>query len=700
MLSGEAAQAKTYDIMVVVPNTLTPNAIYGNNQMQDCALRTNNSLCKILNWAHANYSTIESSKLRAEWARTGIFGRGTVTAGVAEWADTARCVIFAPFVGGQSAVFRTRVDSIMHTTRGGPQIPWFCILDNSSAPNGTVGNAAWFDDAATVSTRCSTGVVGINLSVSGRTLWPYLKSDPTVRWPFLSYSAPYERNPSQDPAGGIRVVVGGAQPNFINTSASQGGVNEQFPSGSHTLDDPGVNLGADSMYVWDRLWRNLDCCPGAKSQTFVSIAGLGFFNNDSTININPDATNTGIPGEYGLDLLLAGMCHFDSLTLALYGRRLLFGGMTSTRKVALTINGGLVRSLRYYGERPGIQPSDTASFYSTLDSLHKYNIPCVFGVNVDSAAAYPRDVAKLAACTPARFTPQVWTGILDTSSTRNLNYRFNDIFGRFNNRTFVGDGSGAGKDSSIASKLLQARTVTDSLWPGRVADFVIAPEDDYSPKQMRAGQSATAGKPSYSDSILYAITKARFHGLQTDGRYTDATARNNNTNPRGWFTQSGIYKSAVDSSKVKLLAHAGYQLSGGMAWGWSDRDSVAPFDSSLFGRVEIPRVICGMWDMVGVYDGDVHPNPGAAELQKTYPWRDVQYRFEDVQDPVFGYSAFAHYANCRVMRLDCSDLSGRQPDPARTGWLQIKGINDWMKACNALLGKTLVQWDYPENVLP
>jgi hypothetical protein len=116
--------------------------------------------------------------------------------------------------------------------------------------------------------------------------------------------------------------------------------------------------------------------------------------------------------------------------------------------------------------------------------------------------------------------------------------------------------------------------------------------------------------------------------------------------------------------------------------------------------VEIPRVICGMWDMVGVYDGDVHPNPGAAELQKTYPWRDVQYRFEDVQDPVFGYSAFAHYANCRVMRLDCSDLSGRQPDPARTGWLQIKGINDWMKACNALLGKTLVQWDYPENVLP
>jgi hypothetical protein len=436
--------------------------------------------------------------------------------------------------------------------------------------------------------------------------------------------------------------------------------------------------------------------------TFVQMSGGGYDNTDSLANIPP--ASEGTPGEFGFDILLAGMCHFDSLTLANNGRRLIFGNMKKPRMLALTVDGGLARSLRYYGYRPGIDPRDTTSFYSTLDSLKAHGIPVTFGVNVDSASSYQRDIIKLREVGLARFTPQVWTGCVGDTllyGTAGINQRrFVDIFGQHRNRAFVGDGTGLGADTSIATKLRKARLVVDSLFPGRVSRFLMAPNDDYSPKQMRKSQnSSIGGSYSYAESLLYAAYTAGFRSMRVDGKYTDADPAVNTTNPRGWFTQSQWKRIAINGERFALLAHSGFELSGGVHYAWSAKDSVAPQDSSTYGQGEHGRCMVGMWDIARLNDSDVQKNPGPS-VPEAYTWRDVQWRFEDSQSPEFDYSSHAFYAPCRVMRLACSDLSGRQPDPSRNGWLQIPFIDSWFKACNMLAGKTIMKWAYPEDIEP
>jgi hypothetical protein len=530
-----------------------------------------------------------------------------------------------------------------------------------------------------------------------------MKSDPTLRWRMFSYQAPFERNPTTDPVGGIRVVIGGATPNFIDSSGSAGGFNAKFPGGSHTLDDAGVSLGKDSLYVWDRLWSNIASCPGAKTMTFCVMSGEGFNSADSIANASLEGV--GGMGEFGFDMLMAGLCHFDSLTLSQTGRRLIFGNMNAPKKLALTIDGGLTRRLRYKGYRPGIDPRDTLSFYETLDSLRLANIPATIGVNIDSAATYARDIIKLREYSQARFTPQVWTGAtVDDSSNYVRSQRFHDIFGRWNNRAFYGDSTShtvVGADSSIYWNLKRARSVTDSLFPGRLSGCVLAPEDDYSPKQMRQGQeSSLGGSYGYADSLIFSMRQAGFTCLRVDGKYTDA--RPKGTNPRGWFTESRRTRDRIGGRHFTLLAHAGYEL-GSVNWAWSTNDSAAPFDSAAVGRIEEERAGCGMWDMGGIHEGDIFCNQGSQlSTAAYYAWKNVEFKIDDVHDPKVSreISSEGSFENCRVMRMACSEFSGRRPDPARIGWHQVKWLNDWFRACNILAGKTIMQFAYPEDVDP
>ncbi len=202
-LCGQAAQARTYDIMVVVPNGIQQNVAYCNQQAQAAAMRTATAVFRILDIANANYSTIQESKCRVEWIRTGLFGRGAVTSGIAESVDSARCVIVMPFIGVAAANFGLKLDSLTRSARGGPLVPMLGIFDNSgtgiASANADYGQHSFFDDAAVAAQACSVGVVGSDIAQilpGSSALWPYMKSDPTLRWRFFSYQSPAVRNPS------------------------------------------------------------------------------------------------------------------------------------------------------------------------------------------------------------------------------------------------------------------------------------------------------------------------------------------------------------------------------------------------------------------------------------------------------------------------------------------------------------------------
>jgi hypothetical protein len=697
LLIAATAQAATYDAMVVVP---TPsNATTTNQQSAREVMYRMSVLAKVLRLAGTNYGTIRASDAKTEYCRTGVFVRSNGL------VDSARCVIFPSYLGRfHGAVYGAacRPDSVMRISYGtandhGAKVPWLFLMDSNTELDANVLGVSIFDDAATLPD--TAGVSG-SKDISDTT-FPWTKADPTLRWRFCSFQAGYIKNVAAEPVGGMRIVLEGSIPAFKTEAVAL--LNSQFPCSMPSIDRAGVSLGADTVYVWDRLWANLASAPNAKTMTFVSWGGAGGNSGDSLYS-----GHGGIylpPSEVGLDILVFGLAHFDSLTLSQTGRRLIFGNMKAPRKVGLTVDGGLSRQLRYYQQEHGIDPGDTTSFYSTLDSLRLANIPVTFGVNVDSAAAYARDIIKFKTLPRARFTPQVWTGLRDTL-TLNTAARFTDLLGRWRKRTFIGDGSGAALDTSYASKLKQAHSVCDSIF-GRHSATLLAPDDDYSPFQMRTGKGASfaaSGTPSFADSALYAIGQAGFTTLRTDGKYSDAdaTQRGASGNPRGWWKDSGFFRNAIDNTNLKLLQHGGFELCGGLSWANAFQDSAAPWDSAAAGRFCEDRAVFGMWDMDGTRDSDSWYNRGDnIGTAVFYAFMGVKYNLEDYADPRYG-TLSAEGTNCkqRLIRMGCHDLSGVNPNPARTGWLLIRWLDSWMKACNRADNLNLMQWAYPEDIDP
>ena len=690
LLSASLARATTYDVVLIdsrQSNGTTTNAIgqYNADMARDCLLH-------VFRTARTNYKVIPSSNVKTEYLRTGVFVSPTGQ------VDSARCVVFASFLAGFYAASSAgcRPDSALRVARGGPQVPWLCLIDSSNEIDNTTATTPYFDDNLILgeARACSTGVSGPKLT--GPIIYPYTKADPTLRWRFCSYVAGFTRNLAQSPAGGMRVVLGGANPIFATEAV--GATNSQFPCSMPTIDQAGVSAGEDSIFVWDRLF-NIATLPTAKTATFVSWGGSGFNNQDSLA-----VAAYGYGGaiaERGLDILMYGLAHFDSLTSGL-----IFKNMPGPRRLAVVVDGGLARNLRRLNI--GIQDSDTASFYSTLDSLRLSNIPITFGVNVDSASSYTRDIIKLRECSPARFSPQVWTGIMDTTRVGRFpnGGRLVDIFGRWRQRAFFGDSAThavyATNDTSIYWQLKWAKALTDSLFPGRSSGFCMPPMDDYSPINLRPNsQSGAFGNPSKVDSVLYVIGLAGFTGLRINGAYTDSDARYRGafTNPRGWHWQAGAYRNNCDGRFLSLLAHSGYELQGGISWANSYVDSVAPYDTSAIGRSRMDRVMFGIWNQAGTWDSDGLGNPRPF-VSSFDTWRDVKYVFEDYQDPQLPYTAQSRHRNAQIFTMSCSDLSGKQPDPARTGWLFIRWIDSWMKACNQAAGRTLMTWSYPEDIEP
>jgi len=686
--------ARTYDIGVV--RDKVPSGLESTDTLTALLSKEAWGVVRnVLNLTGADYTVVQSVNVSTSDFRNGIITRGNGTVdSVRTWMVTTAF----PTRKLNGKILNWNMSYIMQSAQDscGVSVPSLYLMDNAGQM-GQLG-AGWgiierFDDASGGSSpACSTGVYG--LSTAETTTFPYVYTSPTLRWRYMTYACGFRLNPTP-PAGGSRAVLGGSLPAFKEEATTAG--NSQFPLSMPSIDQSGVSAGEDTVFVWDRLWAH---CAGAQPMTFVSWGGAGAFIADSLVNaFATPPWELGKRSEVALDLLMFGLAHFDSVAFGQIGRRPIFGNMKSPRRIALIVDGALTRNRRQ--DYPGILEDDTASFYSTLDSLSKYNIPVTFGVNVDSASSFQRDIIKLRGVSNARFTPDVWTGVRSGASTDTR--RFVDIFGFGRSRAFVGEGSLTDTgDSTIYTQLKRARVVCDSLFPGRASRFVIPPDDDYSPLNLKRSSRSSTGGYSLVDSLMYAITLAGFNGVIVNGKYTTSNPARPGaaTNVKGWHTKAGRYRNAIDNKWLTVLNHTGYDLRGAMHWSNSISDSVAPYDSSAAGHQQYDRSVMGMWAMNGKYDYDTSGNQGTA-FPGWYVWRDVKYNFEDYQDPVFGAVAFyAPFIEGQVWKVFASDFSGEYPAPARCGWLQIKQLDSWMRAVNLAAGKTIVSWAHPEDIEP
>jgi hypothetical protein len=346
-------------------------------------------------------------------------------------------------------------------------------------------------------------------------------------------------------------------------------------------------------------------------------------------------------------------------------------------RVAITVDGLCARSVAT--NSGGIVPSDTSRFYGTLDSLQTLDVPLVFGVNLDSAATYPRDLQYAKdAIAKARFTPQGRSGVDSTAAGNGnaSNIQTRDAFRRYRNAAMaVGVAGGAAGDTSLYALLHYAILRGDSLWPGRSSRFALPVDDDWSPYNLRANQAGPT-----VDSVLYAYRKAGYKGIRINGSWAESRPNKTRNNPRGFTPEQGNYAirygTVEKGDGFKLLAHNGGGTFGSVSFGLGVTDSTAP----------------------------------AADQPQSYTWSSVR-RF---WDGLFGYwpilvgsdgeNATGETQRCRILRMSAQELAGAGTDTwkstQRPGWWAIKQVVMPIRIMNRLAGRSIMVVDYPENCQP
>lgn len=466
----------------------------------------------------------------------------------------------------------------------------------------------------------------------------------------------------------------------------------------------------DTVSMWERLYIG----GTGKRVTFAFVDGSG--------TQAADTLGLSWPAEFEPELVIMGICHLDSLM----GNGLIdYDKMPMVR--ALTVDGLCSRGKRQaFG---GINPSDTTTFYAVMDSLNLAGIPITWGVNADpdSMGAYKRDLIKAAQNPLARFTPEVRAG-LDMTVAMNGGatkyHRVRDAWGRYRNRIAYGDGSGAGKDSSLWANLMWQKWVLDSALstvgaPSRLSMTLIAPDDDWSPLNL-INVNGTGGTIT-ADSIMYAITKAGYSALRVDVQDPSATGgypgnasssysypadipglgRNIGhtiyTNPIGFNCRQQTVTSSINGQQVKMIGQTGFFLNG--AQSQVDLLSSSPTVGIWTVLQNQYRVMSGFtcpWDGAGNQDGFV--------MDMTYGNNGIVAGSGALNRSIRLADFHTLPRKAYAMKLSCNDLSGvvnagGGNPPARSGWWQVKSFNNAFKAMNYFTGgKTVMKWGYPEDV--
>lgn len=601
-----------------------------------------------------HYEPIDACRLTTAMMKTGI-----VTGGAAP--DTFEAVIHWNFDGYYRSNCLAYQPEDLTLAANAPTVPQLMLYTNRAANEGT---QAWIDNATNnaSSNPCSTGVSGPSAGDGG--MVP--RNPTTVQTQYVegfyrpglhervlasSYVGAAIRN-STPPAGGIRVLLARGMTALSGVKMVQG-VNCAWADSTVVQADP------DTMMVWERPMSHV---AGAKSIVFAYYMGGSDLPDSTAASYSP------CEGEYFVSAL--ALARLDSL---LSGRLI-----QKAPQLALTIDGVASRAGRRHPW--GLNAPDSTVLWGTLDSLKALGIPITVGVNVDSTTTYASEVNRWKALPNVRFSPQTRWG-LDTTVAGLGNAtlaRPADPWGRWRQRRAVD-----GTDTCLVNLLRSGRNRLGLLVGfSRLSATALPTDDDWSPVNALP-----------ADSVMYAANLAGYRALRIDGQ-----------RPRsGWPAANprGYGADAYEQSRqrwLNLLAHNGYNLSGG-ALQWDVRsDSVAPYVSEYISANSTPisyeqsRWWAGLFQTF-YWDYDYHQfDQLASTVTADMPWVDVNRPMAD---------RLYRMKRGSVVRLGVNDLAG-EPNgpPARWGWWAVKSMSNAFSLINRTAGRTVIGWAYPEDIEP
>ena len=685
LCAGEVAQAK-----VLIIRSYTNRSNLQENEIEAQNIRNTRLLESIIRRTGGVYTTVRSDKSRTEWARTGAQVWGAGTAG--EFVEQFDGVI-VPHAQSETFAGQVRGDSLTRMTvqgREGAAVPALVFRDNGPVLTGTA-DAPAYDGPVD-----SCGVTDVDTG-PGKAIW-----QKGTTQAFLTHAYTSGITGSYN-TGDLRKIL------FAGTPAYEYRSSTDDAGGTANIacawcDSMATYADNDTLVLWERQYGTR--ITQASTIVFSSSYGAGAAV-DSIQNIVGDAVVPRPATEGDFAVTLAALARLDSLVRADGGTVL----GNKVIKVAVVVYGALARGERHGWKSPGsaqgILSSDTSAFYTVLDSVSALGIPITFAGNMDSAASYARDVIKLKSVRLAKFTPQVWNGVSDSAVAggQNAINRPVDVFGRYRVRFAIGDDSGAGADSSIKTLAKSSLRMADSLFGrDRVSRIAVAPDDDWSPKNVTGGQSGGVT----IDSVLYALKLAGYNGVVADSQDPDADASKRTgpaaTNPRGYYNQQRTYTSGLipELRDFKILTHSGFAVIGGNAQAYSlpsgTRDSTS-YKGAVGWTSNIYRELSRFWSAALLDHDDSYDtwayddiNSGPTRVYDGIVQRRVDRTQAAVHRPVVKGS---------IYRLSCSDLSGLPGGPpAASGFHILKAAKNAMDTINRLAGRTVVAFAYPDDIEP
>lgn len=653
------------------------------------SMRNVRLLESIIRATGGTYQTIYQNDYKTEWGRTG---RQYVGTSYKQYDAVIHIGSLNPVPGSTGgfrpdSLFFTRVQG--GSTRTDKAVPFLLMLDNSGPITGTGVVPDAVADSAGVIELPNGPAPAYNFGGDTRAAATHIYTQ--------GYVGAFDTGDMR------KILYARTFPYIWRASTSDDGVTIPC-SWCDSLSSYAAN---DTLLLWDRQFNTR--LGQASTVTVASVGGAGAAADSLANNSIPAAHRPGT--ESDLTLMLASLAHLDSLVRAkrdstgrYLGERVLGDKVI---KIAPVIYGGLANGQRHAWKSPGSaqgrSPSDTASFYAALDSLNALGIPVTFAVNVDSASYFARDVIKMKSVRSARFTPQIWNNVADTSSfkVQNALYEPKDVFGRWRKRIAIGDGSGLGADTlAIYTLARSALRLTDSLFDGRTSRFAVAPDDDWSPLNITGRDPGGLG----IDSVMYALQRAGYIGVVADAQDPDAKAFKSHgpskTNPRGYYGQQMRYSSPTISAlrDFRILAHSGYNIMGGRAqymFGPDSTQSVSAFgvDGSGILFRELTRSWSGaLLDFDNAYDifqyDERWPNDRAYD-------NIHQRKVDRTESPNNG-----PVRKASIVRLSCADFSGKPGANPMMGYWILKSMANAMYIINTLAGRTIVRFAYPEDIEP
>jgi len=653
-----------------------------------------------------NYSYAPPEAMRTEFARTGkmVWDYGTAAARVEQFDGLliinaiGKLGDTTPYWNPESLTFSATVTGTEASHgRSVPAIPVLEIFSHLSDMGVTGANQALRDSAG----RDSIGLLTTG-TADFRRGWTTCQLVTATRpegsanaWWSTGYVAGMTPNTTR-PAGGLRGLLrhqgNTASSLYFYESDGEPGSNVASWLDSMEFNPSANGAGLDTFVVIERMMNHIT---GAKPITFAYPFGMSSCLGDSS-----QSSSHRVPCEYDVPTVMWSIYHLDSLL----GKRL----VQKKIQASVVLRGAASRS--GYRNSGGMFPGDENNVYDTRDSLRR-NCPKIkwtIATNTDSAAHYASELNEWKRLGNVRFTPTNMRGVLDTLhvSTGTPAYGA-DPLGRYRARTVaVGPYnlvSGVPQDTSLYSLLRYERAKLASVVGENVSGCLVAPMDDWTPKNTRPFRDATSGVSLSPDSVLFAIKSAGFTTIMYNSQrpFSAATMIGYKVPKQG--TATVVMRGGAKFS-MRFLAHTGYSIAGSALQQDMRADSVlipgvsnncnaltlSPSSAYAYNQVMIPAYEHHRW-----WYGLTMNRYRDYDFMIPF-WFDA---WEDVNKPKDDVLYDLKAAN--IVTLSVQDFgSGGFARPSRPGYWAIKSLYNAFEAMNAAAGRTVCEFVFPEELNP